>query len=49
MALASELAEGIARARLVVIPNAAHHANMEAPSAVLAQLREVLRRAAVNH
>jgi 3-oxoadipate enol-lactonase len=49
MALSNELAEGIAGARLVVIPDAAHHANMEAPSAVLEQLRDVLTHTAVSH
>ena len=42
MELSKVLAEGIAGARLVVVPNVAHHANMEAPSTVLAQIREVL-------
>jgi 3-oxoadipate enol-lactonase len=42
MTLSKELADGIRHARLAVIPDAAHHANMEAPSSVLAQIREVL-------
>lgn len=42
MALSKELAQGIAGARLVVIPDAGHHANMEAPPAVLAQIDEAL-------
>jgi 3-oxoadipate enol-lactonase len=42
MTLSKELAEGIKDARLAMISNAAHHANMEAPSTVLAQIREVL-------
>lgn len=49
IALSKELAEGIPGARCVVIPNAAHHANMEAPAAVLAQIREILPGTALTH
>jgi 3-oxoadipate enol-lactonase len=49
MALSKELAEGIQGARLVIISNAAHHANMEAPATVLAQICEVLSGTTVAH
>jgi pimeloyl-ACP methyl ester carboxylesterase len=49
MALSKELAEGIPGARLVVIPDAAHHANMEAPATTLARIREVLPDTIVDH
>ncbi|MBE1162939.1 alpha/beta fold hydrolase [Dyella acidiphila] len=40
--LARELLQGIAHARAMVIDGAGHHANLEAPAAVLAQLRAVV-------
>ena len=42
MALSKELAQGICGARFAAIPDAGHHANMEAPSAVLAHIQGIL-------
>ena len=41
-ALSERLAAGIPDARLLVVPGAGHHANMEAPHAVLAEVRRWL-------
>jgi 3-oxoadipate enol-lactonase len=49
IALSKELAQGIRHARMVVIPDAGHHANMEWPSQVLAAMRETLAVAAEVH
>jgi pimeloyl-ACP methyl ester carboxylesterase len=43
------LAHGIPHARMAIIPDAGHHANMEWPSQVLAALREALAIAAEVH
>jgi len=42
--LSARLADGIRRAQLVVVQGAGHHANMEAPAAVLAETRRWLKR-----
>lgn len=42
--LSEELAQGIHDARLLVVQGAGHHANMEAPAAVLAEIRAWLSR-----
>jgi pimeloyl-ACP methyl ester carboxylesterase len=49
IALSKELAEAITGARFVVIHNAAHHANMEAPAAVCAQISVVLPSTEASH
>ncbi|GGA13704.1 alpha/beta fold hydrolase [Dyella caseinilytica] len=41
--LTQELARGMAHARALVMDGAGHHANMEAPAQVLAEIRNVLR------
>jgi 3-oxoadipate enol-lactonase len=40
--LTQELAQGMAHARALLIDGAGHHANMEAPAQVLAEIRKVL-------
>ena len=42
IALSKELAQGIRGARMLVIPDAGHHANMEWPAQVLAEVRDML-------
>jgi pimeloyl-ACP methyl ester carboxylesterase len=46
-ALSQQLVTGIAGARLEVLPDAGHHANLEVPQAVLAAVREVSAAAVV--
>lgn len=47
--LSRELARGIPHARMVVIPDAGHHANMEWPSQALAAMRDTLAIAEALH
>lgn len=42
IALSKELARGIRGARMLVIPDAGHHTNMEWPALVLAEVRDLL-------
>ena len=44
--LSIQLADGLQRAQLVVVQGAGHHVNMEAPEAVLAEIRRWLARCA---
>lgn len=48
-ALSERLADGIRDARLLVVQGAGHHTNLEAPDAVLAEIRAWLRRPASQH
>ena len=46
--LSAQIAEGLRHAQLVVVQGAGHHANMEAPDAVLAEIRRWLKRHAAR-
>jgi pimeloyl-ACP methyl ester carboxylesterase len=48
MELSAQIAEGLRHAQLVVVQGAGHHANMEAPDAVLAEIRRWLKRHAAR-
>lgn len=48
MELSTQIAEGLQRAQLLVVQGAGHHANLEAPAAVLTEVRRWLARHAVR-